>query len=390
MKIIHTADLHLDSSFTTNFNPTQAAIRKKEILTSFMRLVQYATKNDVAIILIAGDMFDTPGDKNALIKQQVESIIAQNNKIDFLYLRGNHDTDDYFKKAGARLPNLKLFSSDKWTYYRYDISSESDKKTLVIAGREVFDADQIKRAESAGQLFYDDTSDPVNNTSDFYDSLKLNASDINIVTLHGCVKWGESKKSEIIYDLNAFCNKPISYMALGHIHSYKKDKLNDKGVYCYCGCLEGRGFDECGQKGFMLLDIDNARRSTKMKFIPFALREIFDIDVELSGGMTYTQVLNAITSATQNIKESAILRVNLTGVVTSDTQINIDALLTQSEQRFFYITIVDKTRLDPSLQVNLNEVSLKSTFIKKVTADPTLNDIEKRDIIRMGLEALGL
>ena len=34
------------------------------------------------------------------------------------------------------------------------------------------------------------------------------------------------------------------------------DKMDSRGIYCYPGCLEGRGFDECEQKGFVVLDID--------------------------------------------------------------------------------------------------------------------------------------
>ena len=49
-----------------------------------------------------------------------------------------------------------------------------------------------------------------------------------------------------VYELK---NKNIDYLALGHVHKYKMEKLDNRGIYCYSGCLEGRGFDECGDKG---------------------------------------------------------------------------------------------------------------------------------------------
>ena len=55
----------------------------------------------------------------------------------------------------------------------------------------------------------------------------------------------------------ALKNKNIDYLALGHIHGYKEAPLDGRGKYCYPGCLEGRGFDECGKKGFVLLNIEN-------------------------------------------------------------------------------------------------------------------------------------
>ena len=59
--------------------------------------------------------------------------------------------------------------------------------------------------------------------------------------------------------MSVFKDLNIDYLALGHIHSYKCHKLDKRGVYCYSGCLEGRGFDECGDKGFVLLETEEDR-----------------------------------------------------------------------------------------------------------------------------------
>ena len=42
MKIIHTADLHLDSSLSTHLTPLKAEERKKELLNTFERLITFA------------------------------------------------------------------------------------------------------------------------------------------------------------------------------------------------------------------------------------------------------------------------------------------------------------------------------------------------------------
>ena len=59
MKIIHCADLHLDSKMETNLSAVQAAERKREILNTFERMVEYADAHGVTAIIIAGDLFDT-------------------------------------------------------------------------------------------------------------------------------------------------------------------------------------------------------------------------------------------------------------------------------------------------------------------------------------------
>ena len=60
MRIIHTADLHLDSRLETNLDPVKAKERKRELLLSFDNLINYAKNNQVEAILISGDLFDRP------------------------------------------------------------------------------------------------------------------------------------------------------------------------------------------------------------------------------------------------------------------------------------------------------------------------------------------
>ena len=117
MKIIHCADLHLDSKMTTNLSKEQAKERKNEILRTFTRMVDYAKKNTVKAILIAGDMFDTRN-VSAMARNTVRDVITQNPEIDFLYLKGNHDNDNFLSKLEEIPENLYLFD-DKWMTYAY-------------------------------------------------------------------------------------------------------------------------------------------------------------------------------------------------------------------------------------------------------------------------------
>ena len=58
MKLIHCADLHLDSSMTTHLTKEKAKERKAELLASFNRMMEYADRKNVSAVLIAGDLFD--------------------------------------------------------------------------------------------------------------------------------------------------------------------------------------------------------------------------------------------------------------------------------------------------------------------------------------------
>ena len=59
MKILHCADLHLDSKLTANLDKDRAKERKGEILHTFEKMIQYAVEQEIYVILIAGDLFDT-------------------------------------------------------------------------------------------------------------------------------------------------------------------------------------------------------------------------------------------------------------------------------------------------------------------------------------------
>ena len=127
MKFIHCADIHADSKMDSHFSAEMAKERREDIVRSFENIAKLSKQNGVRAVLIAGDLFDTKATQQKSIKKQIAYVIKQYPEVDFLYLRGNHDEDVEFA-VEENLPNLKRFSKDKWTQYRYD--------NVVISGRE--------------------------------------------------------------------------------------------------------------------------------------------------------------------------------------------------------------------------------------------------------------
>ena len=181
MKIIHCADLHLDSKMTANLTKEQAKERKNEILRTFTRMVDYAKKNSVKAILIAGDLFDTRN-VSAMVRNTVRDVITQNEEIDFLYLKGNHDDDNFLSKLEEVPENLYLFS-DQWMTYAYG--------NITITGSEL---------------------NAVNSVS-AYNSLVLDHDTFNIVTMHGQLAGYRNKDKAEIISLDDLKNKNIDYLA---------------------------------------------------------------------------------------------------------------------------------------------------------------------------------
>ena len=90
MKIIHCSDIHLDSALGHNFSTAQAKARNAELCATFSRMVQFAVREDVGAVLIAGDLFDG----SYATVQTVDFVLDQIRSawnVTFFYLRGNHD-----------------------------------------------------------------------------------------------------------------------------------------------------------------------------------------------------------------------------------------------------------------------------------------------------------
>ena len=57
-KILHSADIHLDSPFRSG-NAGKSEVRRRELRGTFSSLMMYIKDNGVALALLAGDLFDS-------------------------------------------------------------------------------------------------------------------------------------------------------------------------------------------------------------------------------------------------------------------------------------------------------------------------------------------
>ena len=354
MKIIHCADLHLDSKMESNLSKEQAIQRREELVQTFVNMVNFAKTNDVKIIIIAGDMFDTSQNNQVRIKRRVLEQIKSAEDIDFIYLRGNHDKVDFFEKLEEKPDNLKMFH-DSWTSFTYG--------DIVINGCEL----------------------SKNSGNSIYSELSLKQDRINIVVLHGQESNYDKKDDAEVINLSLLKNRNIDYLALGHIHTYKYAKLDNRGSYCYCGCLEGRGFDECGEKGFVLLDVDN--KKVDHSFIPIAKRKLHEVNVILSGIMSESQIQDEIEDKLTNIPKIDFVKIIFTGEIDEETDIDIKYLLSIFSNRFYFLKIYDQTKLMLCYEDYAKDISLKGEFIRLVK-EQNLDEDEKNRIILTGLKAL--
>lgn len=359
MKMIHCADFHLDSKLNANLDRDKAVKRRAELLHTFVRMADYAEQNQVEVILIAGDLFDT-GKLSASAVQTVLQVVSGHPDIRFYYLSGNHDREGF--PAEEKLPdNLKCFGRSWQTF------EEADGK-ICISGMEL-NRDNAKTAAL---------------------SLVLDAGKFNIVMLHGqeTESVGRDRAEQI--HLKEFRGKGIDYLALGHIHSFQSERLDARGTWCYPGCPEGRGFDECGDHGFVVLEVDEAAGSFQMEFVPFAYRRICCVEADVTGCETSVEMANRARAALDaaGCAASSMVKLVLTGNLPVDCEKDPAFLLATFENDYFFLKVEDETGLAVDYNDYLLDESLKGEFVRQVMADATLTEDEKPVVIRLGLQAL--
>lgn len=359
MKLIHTADLHLDADCGTSLTKEQAKERRGELLRTFLGIVRYAAENGVEAILISGDLFDKKRISRT-VSNAVHQAILEHPGILFFYLRGNHDAAGFLEEFEILPDNLRLFS-DTWT--SYPVGREG---SVVISGVEISE-------KNPG----------------IYDSFSLSPEKINLVMMHGQESESNGKGGAEVIRLKSLRNRFIDYLALGHIHSYKKAELDARGVYVYPGCPEPHGFDECGEKGFVQIEIDEREKIVDSYFVPFAKRTFYEIQVDVSGTKSTAEIRSMIREALlqADISKESAVKVVLIGTFDAEDEKNIPFLEEAFLDEFYAVRVKDETKLRVDYSRYEGDLSLKGEFIRLVNASDLPKERKAR-IIRAGIAAL--
>lgn len=339
MKIIHFADLHIGSKFERMPDDIKTELNTK-LRNAFAKIIDYAKVNNITTILMAGDIFD----KNSVLmkdKKFFYDLIKVNSEIDFYYIKGNHDS---LSKYNDVIDNLHTFDGIK-SYL---------KGNVRIIGYELAD-----------------------NNSSLYNVSPFTTDKYNIMMLHGDIK---NQKDNNYIDLKKLQNKNVNYFALGHIHKREDGKVGDS-KYAYPGCVLGRGFDEVGEKGFLVLDTE----TNTTTFYEFSDISFEHIDIQVNG-LNEAELKKEISALLGSTKHSYITEIRLTGK--SDIEIDIDDLEMSFKDKRYYLTIKNASKQALSFNPNENENSLRNMFINKVLKDPNLDDDTKEKVISYGLSKL--
>ncbi len=355
VRILHAADFHLDSAYGA-LTAQQAAARRRESRENLTRLVDYANDYQAQLMLLSGDLFDSDtvfGQTGEMLAEELKRFGGE-----VVIAPGNHD---YYSERSAYAKilwpeNVHIFAQDVMesiTFPQYG---------CVVHGAAFVSAE-------AGTLAPEHTAED--------DGL------VHLGVLHGDMSSKDSCYRPI--SVQQIANSGLDYLALGHIHGYSGLLKAGGTVYAYPGCLEGRGFDELGDKGFLFGEVE--RGNVNLRFVPFAKRryQVLSVDVTDSD-----DIVEAICRQLPLRTEDDIYRIVLTGE--SAESVRADKIQEELAERFYYLEVRDQTHLRQDLWARRDDDTLRGLFLRQMREKyDAADEVQRKQIeqaVRFGLDAM--
>lgn len=253
-KILHTADIHLDS-------PLRSLALRDESLrevvhtatrTAFARIVDAALDHQVGALLVSGDLFDgaeRSAKTGAFLTAQFDRL--RDAEIAVFYIKGNHDAENPMTGEVDLPDNVHVFDGrgGKVRLKDHDIWIHG----VSFSGRHA--------PESLLPKFHA----PV-------------AGAVNIAMLHSSLAGAPG------HDIYAPCSVAelkstgFDYWALGHVH--KRQIHSEHPWVVMPGTPQGRDIGEAGPKSATLLNISDD--GIRIEELPTSAAEFIQLDVDIS------------------------------------------------------------------------------------------------------------
>ncbi len=229
-KFIHAADIHIDSPLRGLATFEGAPVERIRSATreAFRNLVQLAVAEQVAFVLIAGDLWDGdwPDSAPGLFFIQQAARLGKAG-IPIFVIKGNHDAESKVTSAIRHWPENVTFFNHKKAH-----TIHLEKWNVAIHG-------QSYGEPQVTQDLSEEFPAPV-------------AGAFNIGLLHTCLEDGTTTYAPARIDRLAAHG--YEYWALGHIH--QRCDFSRNGVHiAFPGNSQGRSIRETGAKGCSLVTV---------------------------------------------------------------------------------------------------------------------------------------
>ncbi len=371
LKIVHCADMHLDSSFVRfGLRDSGAAVRAAEIRAAFARIVDLARVEDTDILLIAGDFFEHDCVKKPTIRFVIDQIEKKIPDVPVFIAPGNHDpkTRASYYSTTDWPENVTIFGPE-W-------------QTVEIPGKNAFvhgwghDRPHVKERRLA--------------------ELRIPASDaVHVVLIHGADDTNAFGPSEYLpFNRDECLASGADYVAVGHIHRFGvvAERPDGEGwLAAYPGSPESLDFGQKSDHGVIAGTV--GKDGNDLRLLQVGHREHFSLEVDVTRADTEEQVVERITGvAPEADRQKHLYRLTLTGEIDPALELDAEALESVLAGGFHYVELTDATRPAWDLHEIAWQNTLAGRFTKEMLAQLGASGEDERGeielAIRHGLRAL--
>lgn len=280
LRILHTADWHLDSPFASLSAPARERMRREQLRLPGL-LAEYCHRERCDLALLAGDIFDGIPRRETveLLKRALEDC-----RIPVLISPGNHDCCS----PGS------CWMEEQWPENVY----------IFTRGMEAIEITDLNcRIYGAGYQTMD--CPPL---LEYFKAPPYEGYQIGL--LHGDPSSAASPCCPVTTaQVRA---SGLDYLALGHIHQSGAFQAG-KTLCAWPGCPMGRGWDETGVKGFYLVTLEE---TAKIRPIILDFPRFFELTADCENG---TQ--SALERILPPVAGKDLYRITLTGPIDEDVSV---------------------------------------------------------------------
>ena len=272
MKILHSADWHLDSPFT-GYTQAQRSILTRALRKIPGKVAEVCRREGCDLMVLSGDIFDGPYTRESL--DAVRDALGSCGVPVFI-APGNHDY------CGPGSPWLE----ERWPENVHIFTGDMESVSLPKLNCRVYGAAfRSMDSESLLEGFHADGDER-------FCIAVIHGDPTNIASPCGPVTMAQIRDSR------------LDYLAMGHIH--KAGMFHGGGTICaWPGCPMGRGFDETGERGVYVTRLGDGY---DIRFVPLNTLRFHELELD-----TGEDALKALEELLPGFGSRDFYRITLTG-----------------------------------------------------------------------------
>jgi len=359
MKIVHFADLHLDTQFAWAGAGSDAARRRRQGLRDALRRITELVKESGADALFCG------GD------------LYENDRV-------TPDTAEFLRITFAELDPVPVFLAPG----NHDWYGPHSLYALVEWSRNVhvFTDPELKSVQLTPEMtLWGSAHCAPANTPNFLQDFTVSGPGVHIALFHGSERsWlaaqGDDKQPHAPFEASQIESAGFDHAFLGHYH-----RPRDASRHTYPGNPEPLAFGEDGERGVVIATID-PRGEVHRERRPIARTTVHDVSLDITGCATREQIRERLDKSTDGF--CGMVRLTISGEMDAGVEVHEEELRELLLSRFEGVRIRrGQLHAGYDLDAIRQEPTVRGQFVNDVLESGLSSD-EQRRVLITGLRAL--